>query len=274
LKGRIEHINKRGSSYFSKGEFNAVGDKYKDPRPGGRGFGKQPMMDVPFRPAKTVTHAKKAPQMGVVWEKGREMAKKKETRDEDGVIVGPFNIVSGPFSSSKMTQRTLMKMTFDGIIKNQVPNRPDDYDIKKKLLAKEREEHHEKLQDAPFSSMARSKHKRHLLGLINQPKEWLGEDRVYPPKPERAKTAATLPEIHDRAFNPTGFKTTNKRVHDFLGPVLKYMPDPPKEKKRQAPDEDAPPPFRMTHKRKTVATPSVALNMRNVRAAVSMGPRK
>lgn len=165
-------------------------------------------------------------------------------------------------------------MTFDGIIKNQIPGKPDDYDIKKKILRKEIEDHHALLQDAPFSSMARSKHKRHLGGLINQPKEWLGEDRVYPAKPERAKTAATLPEIHDRPFNPTGFKTTNKRVHDFLGPVPKHVPDPPKEKKREPVNEDAPPPFKMTHKRKTVATPSVALNMRNVRAAVSLGPRR
>ena len=37
------------------------GDKYKDPKPAGRGYGKQPMMDVPFRPAKQVTHVKKAP---------------------------------------------------------------------------------------------------------------------------------------------------------------------------------------------------------------------
>lgn len=61
LKGRIENINKRGSSYFSKGEFLAVGCKYTDPRPGGRGYGVQPMMDVPFKPAKTVTHGKKKP---------------------------------------------------------------------------------------------------------------------------------------------------------------------------------------------------------------------
>lgn len=164
-----------------------------------------------------------------------------------------------------MAGRVLGKMTFDGIIRNQIPGRPDEYDVKKQLLAKEMEYHHSKMQDAPFSQMARSKHKRNYMGLINQPKDWLGEDRVYPPKPEKAKSAKVLPEIHDRPFNPTGFKTTNKRVHDYLGGFPKHMPDPPKEVERKAPDEDAPPPFKMTWNKKSVPTPSIACNVRNLR---------
>lgn len=118
--------------------------------------------------------------------------------------------------------------------------------------------------------MARSKHKRNYMGLINQPKDWLGEDRTYPPKPEKAKSAKVLPEIHDRPFNPTGFKTTNKRVHDYLGPFPKHVADPPKKVERKAPDEDAPPPFRMTWNKKSVPTPSIACNVRNLRTVGGM----
>lgn len=228
------------------------------------------MMDVPFRPAKTVTHSKKAPQLGVNW-KADPPGKKKNYRDEDGAVIRePFNVVSGPWRANKMAGKVLSKMTFDGVIRNQIPGRPDEYDIKKTLLRKEQEDHHAKVQDAPFSSMARSKHKRHIHGLINQPKDWLGEDRVYPPRPEKAKSAKVLPEIHDRPFNPTGFKTTNKRVHDFLGKWPAHMTDPPKEVKRKPVNEDAPPPFKMTWNKKTVPTPSIACNMRNIRTVGGM----
>jgi len=44
-----------------------------------------------------------------------------------------------------MASRVLTKMTFDGIIKNQIPGRSDEYDIKKTLLRKEQEDHHAKV---------------------------------------------------------------------------------------------------------------------------------
>lgn len=110
-------------------------------------------------------------------------------RDEDkAVITGPAQVKGGPFSSSKIASKVLSKTTFDGIIRHQIPGRPDDYDIKKKLAREELDYHHSKVQDAPFSSMARSKHKRNVMGMINMPKELIGEDRVYPPKPEKSKS--------------------------------------------------------------------------------------
>ena len=103
------------------------------------------MMDVPFKPAKTVTHAKKAPQQGVVW-KAEPPAKKKNYRDEDGAVIrDPFNVVSGPWSANKMAGRVLSKMTFDGVIRNQIPGRSDEYDIKKKMLKEEMDYHHSKV---------------------------------------------------------------------------------------------------------------------------------
>lgn len=118
LKGKIESHPKRGSSYFAPATFNAPGDKYHDPKPMGRGQGKAPMMDVPFKPAKTVTHAKKAPQYNVEW-MADPPAKKKEYRDEDGAVIRePFNVVSGPWSANKMAGRVLSKMTFDGVIRH------------------------------------------------------------------------------------------------------------------------------------------------------------
>jgi hypothetical protein len=44
-----------------------------------------------------------------------------------------------------MAGRVLTRMTFDGIIRNQIPGRPDEYDIKKTMLRKEQEEHKAKV---------------------------------------------------------------------------------------------------------------------------------
>ena len=118
LKGKIESHPKRGSSYFSPAVFIAPGDKYKDPVLPGRGGGPAPMMDAPFKPAKTVTYVHKAPQHNVVW-KADPPAKKKNYRDEDGAVIRePFNVVSGPWAANKMASKVLGKMTFDGIIRN------------------------------------------------------------------------------------------------------------------------------------------------------------
>ena len=74
--------------------------------------------------------------------------------------------------------------------------------------------------------------------------------------------------VGDRPFTSNGNKTTNKRVHDFIGPVPKHIPCPHPQSamnKRKETDPDAPPAFRPSHNHKSRATPSVALNLRNLR---------
>ena len=70
----------------------------------------------------------------------------------------------------------------------------------------------------------------------------------------------------DRPWNPSGNKTKAKRVHDFIGEVPGHIACPyTAETKRREKVDDAPPPFKLTHNIKTRPSPSVALNVRNLR---------
>ena len=73
--------------------------------------------------------------------------------------------------------------------------------------------------------------------------------------------------MHERAFrlpNPAkkGYKGT-------INPFPQHVPDPPVEKKRVIKNEDAEeiPAFKMTKKTNTRPTPSIATNVRNLKAS-------
>ena len=82
------------------------------------------------------------------------------------------------------------------------------------------------------------------------------------------KSAAALPELHDKPFKANGNNTTNKRCFDFIGRFPVHVADPiPQPKKRPPKDDDAPPGFKLTHKYKSRPTPTIACNIRNLRSA-------
>lgn len=69
--------------------------------------------------------------------------KRRETRDEDGVIIEPANFKVSPMKKG----RTGKSVYFE----NKIEYIADDYNIGKKIAKEEREYHHSKLQDKPFS---------------------------------------------------------------------------------------------------------------------------
>ena len=90
-----------------------------------------------------------------------------------------------------------------------------------------------------------------------------------PPIPQRPlgpkpKSLAEL-QAGDKPFNPSGNKT-KRRTHDFLGPHPEFMACPySQELVKKEKNDDAPPPFKLTHNGKSRPSPSVALNVRNLR---------
>ena len=181
------------------------------------------------------------------------------------MISAPPQIRTGPnFKPTKQWTRT-----FAG----PLPPNPvsDDYDINKKIAREELKYHHSKLQDVPFYNVSAYGRKKlnqvAYCGTINSVRAILEENPPIPPR--KATSQAKLPSIvHDKPFNPTGLNTSNKRTYDLLGKFPDYVPDPPPVgAKRKEKDPDAPPAFRLTHRYKSRPTPTVALNVRNLRSA-------
>lgn len=90
-------------------------------------------------------------------------------------------------------------------------------------------------------------------------------DKELPPK----KVEPPPPNIHEgeAPFRPYGTNTNNKRVHDTFSKFPGYNKGAINETKRKPKDEDAPPPFRMTHNRKDVPIQSIACNTRNLKTS-------
>ena len=89
-----------------------------------------------------------------------------------------------------------------------------------------------------------------------------------PPIPHRAPKPKTAPLIeHDKAFKPSN---PAKRGHNkTIAPFPYYKEDPKKPLTRKMPveGEEEPPKFKPTHNTKSRPTPSVATNIKNMKAA-------
>ena len=208
---------------------------------------------MPFKPAKDLHTKNKAAYEN----KPEGVHKKKNYRDEDGaVIIGPRNFTAIPMRRGKVGKLT----TFGG----PIPHMADNYDAKKELTKKERERHASLVQEKPFSQQCR----RLKWGTFNRPYDVFGEGEApIPPRP--AKSAAALPELHDRAFRPCGPK---KGVQKTLMKFPEYIPEPPHEVKRKVKDEteEERPGFRPTYNKRSIPCKSVATNYRNLKASFPM----
>lgn len=134
------------------------------------------------------------------------------------------------------------------------------------------------MQDAPFYTVGRHPIKRANLlncrfGAINSAKDILDPNELDASlkQREKAEPPAHYKQSkfdHDRPFNPTGNRTTNKRVHDFIGGFPQFMKDGYGKvavRKEADPDEKAR--FKHTHKGLTTPCPSIATNFRNLKTA-------
>lgn len=206
--------------------------------------------DKPFVPAKVVREKVKA----AYEHQSDRMEIKKNFRSEEGeVLVGPKNFLTNPCESGKFYKNT----TFNGIQKYE----PDQYDAAHEIALKELEYHKSKLQDKPFSQRAKSQFKH----LFNADQKVFGEDVAIPARAEKKHEVHSYP--HDKPFFPSN---PNQRfsIHKTIGKFPEYKEDPPKEiSKRQPDDPDAPKKFKPTHTGKSVPQPSVAVNIRNLKAS-------
>ena len=187
---------------------------------------------------------------------------KKEYKDEEGAAkIGPRNILTNPIKFGKVGKNVL--------IGEKIPYIEDDYNAKKKLAKKELEYHHSMVQEKPFSQKA--KH----TDMFNTFRQVYEENPIIPakkaPEPEPVEEGAEPKEpLHDKPFKPSN---PNKKgnIKGTLEKFPVYMPNPPTEVKRkvlaEGEEEDSTPGFKVTYRNKSRPTPSVATNLRNLKAS-------
>ena len=135
--------------YFSRTSFIAVGDPFKVAAmeamrpPINRDLAAKAGHDKDFKPARMVRE--KLYQTSYPHIDEKPPAQKSYKDAEGAVIVGPKNFVTNPMKEGKPGTK---KGTAFNVI---IPYMEDDYDIKKKILAKEMAYHNSKVQEKPFS---------------------------------------------------------------------------------------------------------------------------
>ena len=174
---------------------------------------------------------------------------KKNFRDEEGhVKIHPKNMVLS------MGKKAYSFTAFP-------EHHKDQYGYAKILNRKELEDHWSKLQDKPFSQKVK------LQPTFNKPMAVYGEDVPIKARPASSGVKEKHAE-HERAWRPS--MPPRSGVYCTLAKHPGFMPNPPKQLTRVKPVEgepEAPPPFKMTHKRKTIPSASVATNFRNLKAS-------
>ena len=179
---------------------------------------------------------------------------KKNFRDEDGaVVVGPRNFLTNPAKQGKIAKNT----TFERFPEHL----PENYNIQKEIATKELAYHHSKLQEKPFSSLAKKTH------LFNNDKAVRGEDVPIPAR--AAKSPPKPPMEHEVAFKPSSLPRSGA-VKMTINRFPAYMENPLKSVTRKMPveGEEPPPAFKSpTKMMKTRPSPSITMNVRNLKAS-------
>lgn len=137
---------------------------------------------------------------------------------------------------------------------------PDDYDSARKARKKELEEHHSKVQEAPFKGIDYGNRNFHsytdVFGGFEQPTH-------IPRDPEPDKTTKYPHEAPFRPSNPM----KRDAIGCLMGGIPEYIPDPGLGPPvRKPPPEDGPAPFKTGAPRAFCnPTPSVVTHTRNMR---------
>jgi phosphoglycerol transferase MdoB-like AlkP superfamily enzyme len=105
--------------------------------------------------------------------------------------------------------------------------------------------------------------------LFNKHKDvynhWEQDKMKEKPAATRKKNQVEM-GIHDKSFFPSAPPKTGA-LDKSIGKFPIYMENPLKFTTRKVPEEDAPPPFKQTHKGYTRPSPSVQTNLRNLKAS-------
>jgi len=113
---------------------------------------------------------------------------------------------------------------------------------------------------------------KHKNGAFNRPLTVFGADVPLPPeKLLRPASAAILRGRagHEVPFRPNGVCMKPAVFHPTIGRYPEWTagrPQTAKVKPKLAPELEERPSFKMTHNKKSVPTPSIAVNKRNIRA--------
>jgi len=196
-------------------------------------------------------------------EQGPKKRDPKSLKNADGdVIIEERNIVTNPIKKGQVGKNVL--------IGERLPFQGDDYEAQKKLDLKKREYHNSKIQDKAFCS--RAKHTDHFFNN----RATHEENPPVPPRKAPVVEEKKGDPLHDKPFKPSN---PNKKGRQ--GAIEKFpahVPDPIfQAKKKAVVDENAPespPGFKMTYKYKSRPSPSVATNIRNLKASFPSAFRK
>lgn len=248
---------------FSAPTYTSVGDPYTDKKlqmREGKKDAHKSVSDAPFKPAKTVGKVVKASYEYEPMDKNE----KKVYRDKDGaVITAPKNfITTGPKQGNPATTPgTLFE-------KEYYPHMKDEYDLKRELAKKEHIESKKKMQEKPFSQRIKP------MDCFANIQEAYGEEGLVFPKkkpPQKIK-----PQVeHDKPFKPSNppkkgvYDKTLGKFPDYLDDI-KAKEDPnfgkPVQKKVKKDDERAA--WKPNTFKRTVPSPSVATNFKNIRSSL------
>ena len=228
---------------FSAPGYNAVGDKYQPPN-----FSlirkEDRNMQIQSGNEKRFKHCEKVKQRDYTasYEHMTDyLEKPKNFRSEENpreVISMPPNIKTNPIKRGAVGRQ----VHFGGTIPYM-----------------EREYHESKLQEKPFSQRAKKTH------TFNTDRKILEEN---PPIPHRTVKPRTAPNCeHDKPFRPTNPPKRGSQA--TLAKFPKYQEDPKKPLERKVPleGEEEKAKFKNMHIMRSRPTPSVATNMRNMKAS-------
>ena len=197
-----------------------------------------------FKPAKDTQRKVKADFEHMI--DFKEVSKNRKGAD-GGVVTDPKNFLTSPPKKGTTYKGTL----FGG----KTEHMAEPFDRKKELEIAERKDHHQKMQDKPFSQKVKGKE---TFATI---KEAYGEDKEYPArKPAPARDPLMTHDIPFKPSNPPKLGY-NKTLDKFPA----YIEDPLKFAQRKKEGEGEVGKWKPTHNTKTVVTPSVTTNFKNLK---------
>lgn len=246
-EGHTDHV------LFSAPSYVSTGDPYNDNKLKMRESvkdGHKKVSDAAFKPAKTVSKQIKGDHEWM----SQNNDKKKNFRDKEGnVIVGPRNFVTT--GAKKGDPATTPGVLFS---KEPYPHMKDEYDRKRDIARSELKESKKKMQEKPFSQRIKP------VATFGKIEEVFGEEGLtFKPKKPPAKPK---PQVdHDKPFKPSN--PPKKGVADkTLAKFPDYIEENPEPKKRKPKNEDEKASWKPNTFKKTVPSPSVATNLKNIRS--------
>lgn len=240
---------------FSKPVFATVGDPFKDANTGPMRVSKHEGYkvaghDKDFKPAKSIMRKVKADFVHL----SDHVEKNRCRKGVDGaVVIEPRNFLTNPPKEGEVGKGT----SFGG----NLPHMADPFDHKLEMLTKERLDHQAKVQEKPFSQVAKHKDQ------FNPVKEVFGTNVAIPKFEEVLKGQDPPPyaPLHDKAFKPSnppknGYNKTIDKFPAYKEDPLKFI-----ERKKPVEGEEERPKFRPSHNKKTMPMVPVATNYRNLK---------